>query len=52
MRASLIIEASRSNRDKYRVEVTVGVLALGWFLKWLEIPHRVLRMGRIDFELP
>ncbi len=34
MRATLILEASRSNGTKYRMELSLGVIALGWLLKY------------------
>lgn len=34
MRASLILEASRSDGAKYRVELNLGLFALGWLLRW------------------
>jgi hypothetical protein len=33
MRASLIFEANRSS-GSYRVEIDLGVFALGWLLRW------------------
>jgi hypothetical protein len=32
MRASLILEASGSNGAKFRIELTLGLAALGWLI--------------------
>jgi hypothetical protein len=34
MRATLIFEASRSDGAKYRFELNLGLLVLGWLGRW------------------
>jgi hypothetical protein len=34
MQATLILEASRSCGSTYRIEITLGFLALGWLLRY------------------
>lgn len=35
MRATLVLEASRSDGTMYRMELSVGALLLGWLLKYI-----------------
>lgn len=34
MQATLVLEASRSDGAKYRLELNLGLLVLGWLGRW------------------